>query len=130
MKLVKTSAPLVWFLLGAALVLGCEWDLLEDQGQNPTSYTPELGNPVEVTDQEECKTACCLTPGCDVALLGLPQDGPLLCYLVKCGDQCHLGSSFQFRAFRKRPDGGSVRLLSGEKKEEKNQPDEDGQGNS
>lgn len=134
MKLVKTSAPLVWVLLGAALALGCEWDLGEDQGLDLISYSPDLGSPAEVTDAEQCKAGCCLKPDCDVALVGAPQDGPLLCYLVKCKDQCHPVSSSQFQAFRKRPDDdsdGSVRLLSGETgKEEKNQQDESGQGNS
>ncbi|XP_029700199.1 kunitz-type serine protease inhibitor 6-like [Takifugu rubripes] len=132
---------LFWFLLGAGLglVLGCEWDSSEDQSLDLT-YSPHLGDPLNVTDAEECKTACCLLEGCDVAMVGGPQDGPLTCYLVTCrilgSDQCRLLNKSQSRSqvHRKRQEPGSeslIKPLFGEPKpernEEKNQKDENGE---
>lgn len=118
------SRLLVWFLLGTSLALGCEWDSSEHRGLDLKSFKPELGSPTEVADAEECKTACCSTGGCDVALVGSPQDGTLLCYLVTCrvlgSDECQLTKNSQFEVHRKRkqPGGQSLlRPLLGEAKE-------------
>lgn len=130
MKLVRPSLLLVWFLLGASLALGCEWDSLEHQGLDLMSFKPVLGSPTEVTDAEECKTACCSKRGCDVALVGTPQDGALQCYLVTClvlgSDQCQPMDNSQFQVHRKKQQLGDqtlVKPLLGEP-EEKNQTDQ------
>lgn len=116
---------LLWFLLGAGLVLGCEWDSSENRSLELT-YSPHLGDPVNVTDAEECKSACCLKEGCDVAMVGGPQEGPLTCYLVTCrvfgSDQCRLLHQPQSQVHRKRQEAGSeslLRPLFGEQKPEK-----------
>lgn len=127
---------LLWFLLGAGLVLGCEWDSWEDQGLD-LIYSPLLGDPVNVSDAEECKTACCSKRGCGAALVGGPQNGPLKCYLVTCrnlgSDQCRLLNQSRSRVYLKRQESGSESLLKpllGElkpEKNEKNQKDENGE---
>lgn len=126
MKLVGASVLLVWFLHGASLALGCEWDSVDERGLDLKSSRPDLGSPAEVSDAEECKAACCSKRGCDVALVGTPQDGALQCYLVTCwvlgSDQCQLINNSQFEVHRRRQQRGSESLL-GEPKE-KNQTDE------
>lgn len=126
------------FLLAAGLALGCEWDSSEDQGLDLDSHSPYLGSPTEVNDAEECKAACCLKRGCDLAMVGAPQDGPLQCYLVTClilgSDQCQPLNSSQFQVYRRRQKQGSeslLRPLFGEpkpEKKEKNQNDENREG--
>lgn len=122
MKVVRPSLRLLWFLLGASLALGCDWRSWEDRGLDLKSSKPELGSPTEVADAEECKAACCLKPGCDVALVGAPQDGPLQCFLVACwireSDQCRLINSSQFQVHRRKERSGSVSPLLGEPKQE------------
>lgn len=129
---------LLWCLLTAGLALGCEWDNWEDQGLDLDSHSPYLGNPTEVKDAEECKAACCLKRGCDVAMVGAPQDGPLQCYLVTCwilgSDQCQPLNSSQFQVHRRRQKHRSesnLRPLFGEPKpenKENNQKDENREG--
>lgn len=127
---------LLWLLLGAGLVLGCEWDSWEDRGLDLT-YSPLLGDPVNVTDAEECKDACCWKKGCEAAMVGGPQDGRLKCYLVTCrnlgSDQCRLLNQSRSQVHRKRQERWSESLLKplrGELKPERseqNQEDENGE---
>lgn len=123
MKAVGPSLRLLWLLLGASLALDCDWRSWEDRGLDLKSSQPELGSPADVADAEECKAACCVKPGCDVALVGRPQDGPLQCFLVTCwtreSDQCRLVNSSQFQVHRRKERSGSVRPLLGEPKVEK-----------
>lgn len=125
---------LFWFLLGAGLVLGCEWDSSEDQGLD-LAYSPYLGDPVNVTDAEECKAACCSKEGCDAAMVGAPQDGALTCHLVTCrilgSDQCQLSQKLKSQVHRKRQEPRSESLLKPlfeePKPEKKEKKDENGE---
>lgn len=122
---------LFWFLFGAGLVLGCEWDSSEDQDLDLT-YSPQLGDPLNVTDAEGCKAACCGKEGCDAAMVGAPQDGALTCYLVTCrvlgSDQCRLAHKLGVQVHRKRQEAGSESLLQpllGESQPEKKERTEE-----
>lgn len=133
----------MWFLLGTGVVLGCEWDSSENESLDLT-YSPLLGDPVDVADAEGCKSACCLKEGCDVALVGGPQDGALTCYLVTCrvlgSDLCLTqklnqtqSAKLRSQVHRKRQEAGSeslIKPLFGElkpEKTEKNQKNETGE---
>lgn len=108
---------LLWFLLGAAAALDCQWDRWEDQDLDLSAYSPILGSGTQVAGAEECKAACCSQRGCDAALVGAPQDGALQCYLVTCwvlgSDQCRplAANSSQFQVHRRRQEGGSASLI-------------------
>lgn len=133
---------LLWLLLGTGLVLGCEWESLENRTLE-LIYSPHLGDWINVTDAEECKTACCSKEGCDAAMVGGPQDEPLKCYLVTCrilgSDLCRLRDQPQgpdqhrFQVHRMRKEAGSestVKPLLGElkpQKDETKQKDESGE---
>lgn len=101
------------FLVCAGVVLGCEWASSdwEDQSLSLGFDTPYLGDPADVADLEECKAACCVKNDCDLALVGLPQDGRMQCYLVKCwilgSNQCEPQNSTQYKMYRKKQNRGT-----------------------
>ena len=88
----------------------CSWDpsLDRNQGLDPTSLAAGarlLGESAPVSDADGCRAACCAHARCDLAVLGLPADGPAQCMLVHCTsrgrDVCALTTSSQFQVFRR-----------------------------
>ncbi|XP_034721540.1 papilin-like [Etheostoma cragini] len=115
MKTMQRVPLLLCLLLSSgpalALALDCAWDpdVDPDQALDPESMVSMLlpgPDAVEGSDPQRCREACCETAGCDLALLGLPMDGPPQCMLVQCVRQgrnmCGFQPSTQFKMYRKK----------------------------
>ncbi|KAK5621387.1 hypothetical protein CRENBAI_007610 [Crenichthys baileyi] len=105
--MLKNKLFALCFLLQAGLGQTCDWDQSTDpnQGLAPDSWAAGaryLNYSREVSDPENCRTACCEVADCDLALVGLPADGGLQCMLVSCGPAgCTLQQNSQFQVFRR-----------------------------
>ncbi|XP_058489074.1 kunitz-type protease inhibitor 2 [Solea solea] len=107
-------------LVRFGLAQECDWDIHKSELLASDSAR-RLGDPIEVSNPEECQEQCCEKADCDAALVGYPADAPhLLCELLSCSgqdqDHCALTDSSQFQFYRKTAAGSEPLLTKAEPK--------------
>lgn len=97
-------------LLGAGLVLGQEKCVFAklNQGLSPESWDAVADNSAhlaDISDEDECREACCAREDCQLALIRTPADGSPQCFLVNCmkdgNDVCVLEASDHSKTYLK-----------------------------
>ncbi|XP_016391094.1 tissue factor pathway inhibitor-like isoform X2 [Sinocyclocheilus rhinocerous] len=113
MAQVCFTASLVGLLCCLSVLNACTWDPDTDteleQGLDISSFdngAAYLAHLPELTDAEQCQSACCERDDCQLAVIGTPaDDGRPECILVSCmkdgKDVCVLTQSTQFKVYRK-----------------------------
>ncbi|XP_016308370.1 papilin-like isoform X1 [Sinocyclocheilus anshuiensis] len=111
MAQVCFTASLVGLLCCLSVLNACTWDpdTELEQGLDISSFdngAAYLAHLPEITDAEQCQSACCERDDCQLAVIGTPaDDGRPECILVSCmkdgKDVCVLTQSTQFKVYRK-----------------------------
>ncbi len=110
MAQVCFTASIVGLLCCLSVLNACKWDpgTELEQGLDISSFdngAAYLAHLPEITDAEQCQSACCERDDCQLALVGTPADGSPECFLVSCvkdgKDVCTLTESSQFKAYRR-----------------------------
>ncbi len=111
MAQVCFTAAIVGLLCCLSVLNACKWDpdTALEQGLDASSFdngAAYLAHLPEITDSEQCQSACCERDDCQLALIGTPADsGRPECFLVSCvkdgKDVCVLTESTQFKVYRR-----------------------------
>lgn len=111
MAQVCFTAAIVGLLCCLSVLNACKWDpdTALEQGLDASSFdngAAYLAHLPEITDAEQCQSACCERDDCQLALIGTPaDDGRPECFLVSCvkdgKDVCVLTESTQFKVYRR-----------------------------
>ncbi|KAF4104058.1 kunitz-type protease inhibitor 2 isoform X2 [Onychostoma macrolepis] len=111
MAQVCFTASVFGLLCCLSVLNACKWDPDSEleQGLDVSSFdngAAYLAHLPEITDAEQCQSACCERDDCQLAVIGTPaDDGSPECFLVSCmkdgKDVCVLTQSTQFKVYRK-----------------------------